>query len=802
LAERSPLKKESRDNLGKKKAQPDPNSIIPTDKVSQKNLEGFFSSPEERIQSMTLLDAVSDGVWEWNIQTDQIWFSEHWRKMTGYSQEDTPATFSAWLPLINEEDQPDLKQAIADHFSGKNLSINVDYRLRVKDGGQIWLRDQGKIVDFDENGKPTWAIGTHTNITELKNALSQINNNEQTIRTLLNAAPDNAALINMDGVVLMVNKQMADFFKTEVDVIIGDTVENYLHGEPRDLFLYHLDAIKRTGLPQRYERILNGQVGVVMMTPIYNIEGELTSAAVYVRDLTDQKSTETALIAQERLYRSLLEYAFDGIMVIDTDNRIRYTSPGTQHLLGYSQTDLLGKNMLDYVAPDHHETFLTTIAYLKANPGRPFLEENLLKRKKGSLCMVEAINVNLLDDPYVRGIVINFRDITGRKEAEVALRGYSERLEEMVEERTQALQVSEARFRAVFESSLDPILVWDKQYRCLFANQAATNYLGTSQEMIIGKTIQDADAHIPDFMEFWISRIEMAFESENAAYFEDEIQMAGKKVYSESNIFPIHSPQGEIFAIGLVYRDITQRKKAELALERNQQELEAVNKELKDFAYVVSHDLKAPLRAIGQLAAWVRSDYKELIAVEGQEMLELIVKRTNRMQALIEGVLTYSRLGREKEDKIEIDLNILMAEIIENISPPPNIVVEVQEGLPTIIEEPTRVQQVFQNLISNAIKFIDKPAGEVKISALEHSKEWEFVVADNGPGIPERFHEKIFQMFQTLQPRDQYESTGIGLTLVKKAVEAWGGKVWVISSAGKGAEFHFTFPIGGIDEGN
>jgi light-regulated signal transduction histidine kinase (bacteriophytochrome) len=241
-------------------------------------------------------------------------------------------------------------------------------------------------------------------------------------------------------------------------------------------------------------------------------------------------------------------------------------------------------------------------------------------------------------------------------------------------------------------------------------------------------------------------------------------------------------------------QDITKRKQAESRQVQLVHELESVNRELNDFAYVVSHDLKAPLRAIGSLADWIATDYAEQLGEEGQEQLNLLMGRVKRMHTLIDGVLLYSRLGRNREERLEVNLNNLMAEVIDLLDPPPSIAVKIENSLPVVVGEKTRLQQLFQNLLNNAIKFMDKPQGQISVSHLEQADFWQFCVADNGPGIEAKHFAKIFQLFQTLSPRDEFESTGVGLALVKKIVELHGGKVWVESKVGEGSAFFFTLP--------
>jgi signal transduction histidine kinase len=164
------------------------------------------------------------------------------------------------------------------------------------------------------------------------------------------------------------------------------------------------------------------------------------------------------------------------------------------------------------------------------------------------------------------------------------------------------------------------------------------------------------------------------------------------------------------------------------------------------------------------------------------------------MQNLIDGVLQYSRIGGVAEEQL-VDLNELIKEVIDSIAPSENISIEVENSLPQLLCEPTRLFQVFQNLLGNAVKYIDKPRGWIKIGCVREDNYWKFHVADNGPGIKEQDFERVFQIFQTLIPKDEFESTGVGLTVVKKAVELWGGNIWIESEVGRGSIFYFTVPI-------
>jgi len=246
---------------------------------------------------------------------------------------------------------------------------------------------------------------------------------------------------------------------------------------------------------------------------------------------------------------------------------------------------------------------------------------------------------------------------------------------------------------------------------------------------------------------------------------------------------------------------IVERKQAEDALENLNKTLEttiekltASNRELADFAHVAAHDLKAPLRTIGCLAGIVAMDYSNKLDDEGKEQIDLISTRVDRMSKRIDKILQYSEIGRIKAAMRKVNLNTLVEEVIAEIAPPENIKIIVEGELPTIICEETRMAQVFQNLLSNSVKNMDKPQGLIKIGCVEENDFWKFSVADNGAGIEEKYYEKIFKIFQTLTLGQEDEAAGIGLSIAKKIIETYGGNIWVESEVGKVTTFFFTFP--------
>ena len=249
------------------------------------------------------------------------------------------------------------------------------------------------------------------------------------------------------------------------------------------------------------------------------------------------------------------------------------------------------------------------------------------------------------------------------------------------------------------------------------------------------------------------------------------------------------------------HEDITARREAEEALHRRVEELDAMtrtlerrNAELDQFAYVTSHDLRAPLRGIANLSRWIEEDLEEAIPPEVAGQFDLLRGRVSRMEAMIEGILQYSRIGRTEIAPEAVDVKALLTEVIDLLAPPPGIAITLDDDIPMLHTQQLALQQVFQNLLSNGVKHHDKADGHIHVSVRCHGRWHEFAVADDGPGIAPKYHDRIWMLFQTLEAQDKVENTGVGLALVKKIVEGQGGMVGVTSEEGKGARFYFTWP--------
>ena len=253
-----------------------------------------------------------------------------------------------------------------------------------------------------------------------------------------------------------------------------------------------------------------------------------------------------------------------------------------------------------------------------------------------------------------------------------------------------------------------------------------------------------------------------------------------------------------VFLLEEVTRSHDEIKKMNIGLEdtikRRTKELAYTNTELSDFAYSVSHDLKAPLRGITQLSAWLAEDYTDNLDDDGIDIVKLLEKRSKQMYDMIEGLLQYSRAGRVNELSSDVDINLLVKDVAQYIAIPDSITLEITNKLPTVHKEETLMFQIFQNLLDNAVKYMDKDNGVITVSSRDLDDKWELCVADNGVGIAPKYQAKVFQIFQMLKPKDETDSTGVGLSLLKKITHNWGGDIWIKSKENEGCQFYFTIP--------
>ncbi|MEM7590847.1 MAG: ATP-binding protein [Cyanobacteria bacterium P01_A01_bin.83] len=397
----------------------------------------------------------------------------------------------------------------------------------------------------------------------------------------------------------------------------------------------------------------------------------------------------------------------------------------------------------------------------------------------------------------------------------------NQQLEAKIEELEQqkiVIDQQEKFLRNIYNNVCEAIFVVDikpdKRFYYQGFNPTAQKLIGTKE--VVNKT--PSQIFPPEVAAAVEHHYQECLTSKTTISYEECLPSQGEDTWWLTSLNPIEDETGNLTRIIGIALNITERKQAEQSLARLNEELEdrvrqrtaqlehlnAIlltttaqleqrNQELDQFAYITSHDLKAPLRAIANLAEWIEEDLTDKLNDDTRHNMNLLRNRVQRLEKMINGLLNYSRVGRLKYEPELVDVNQMIADIIDSLDVNPHFQIEIQPDLPIFVTELIPLQQVFNNLISNAIRHSDCPQGRIVISVEEQEYFYEFLVSDNGKGIEPQYHERIFTIFQTLETRDTKESTGIGLAIVKKAIKSQGGKIMVESQVGQGTTFKFTW---------
>ena len=455
-----------------------------------------------------------------------------------------------------------------------------------------------------------------------------------------------------------------------------------------------------------------------------------------------------------------------------------YQSPRWKSMLGYEDHELPSgfEAWESRVHPEDHSRALATFrGYLSGKLPKYELEHRL-RHKDGTYRWVLSRGL-VVRDSAGRSLRItgSHLDITASKQAEEALRE------------------SERHFRAAFDDSPIGMNFVNRQGRFERVNDAYCRLVGYSREQLLGKKLLDI-TH-PDDIARGLEAIRQFAAGERRTYQVENryVHADGHIVWAFLNVTLVVDAQGQPLHFFGQIQDITQLKQDEIELRRQAQELERSNQELDDFAYIASHDLKTPLRGIDNLSKWIADDSASTLSEASREHLRKLRQRIARLDRLLDDLLQYSRAGHHLGDLLPIQTGPLVRSIVELLNPPPGFVVNVANGMPLLKTHKAPLELVFRNLIDNAIKHHDRAEGRIEVSAVVRLRFVEFTVRDDGPGISDDYHERVFRMFQTLKPRDETEGSGIGLAVVKKVVERQGGQV-TIESRGRGATFRFTWP--------
>ncbi|HEY9642333.1 MAG TPA: PAS domain-containing protein [Coleofasciculaceae cyanobacterium] len=708
--------------------------------IERQQATASLRASEERWQ--LALQANNDGIWDWNISTHEIFYSTRWKEMLGYQEHEIQHYFEEWSSRVHPDD---FEQVMERHYAHMQQKIpyEAEYRMRCKDGTYKWILDRGQAL-WDANGVPIRMVGSHADISARKQAEVQLRN-----------LSDRLTLAITSGA---------------IGIWEWDIVHNELIWDDRMYELYGVAPSDFRGAYQVWEASLH----------------------------PDDRAFSSEAVQQ----------ALRGEKEFNTEFRV--------------------------VLPDG------TIRILKASA---ITQRN----QRGEPLRMIGINYDITERKRIEEALQQANEQLELRveQRTLALRQSNQQLELEIAERQQteaALRESEGRFRATFNQAAVGIAHVGLEGRWLRVNQKLCEIVGYTQDELLSCTFQDI-TH-PDDLESDLSYVQQLLANEIQSYAMEKryirkdgsfvwINLTGSLVRMANLQDPTQPGKPRYFIA--VIEDIRVRKQAEQALQDSRQQLETQvqkrtqeltaantalkaeimerveaeqqlaalaielqqsNQELEQFAYVASHDLQEPLRAITSYTQLLAKRYQGQLDEKADKYIHYAVDGASRMQRLIQDLLAYSRIGRYELKQQPTNCYAVLDQVVKDLQV---AIAESQatihiEPLPTLLADSGQLAQIFQNLIGNAIKYRGESAPVITVSASRQGLEWIFSVQDNGIGIEPQYTERIFGIFQRLHTRREYEGTGLGLAICKKMVERHHGRIWVESQLGQGTTFFFSLP--------
>ncbi|MDW7733240.1 MAG: PAS domain S-box protein [Methanolobus sp.] len=732
---------------------------------------------ESETRYRTLFNQSPDGVVITDPQTaTAIEFNEAAHRQLGYTREEFKQ-----LRIFDYEAKETFEETKA-HIEKVLHEGRDDFEtLHHTKGGEI--RNVLVTVQIFELSGQTVFQSIFRDITDRKRFEDALRQSEEKYRTLIENTQDGVFIVQ-DAKVQFANKAACRMAGYTLDEAIEKDFREFVAPEDLEMVIGHFNRMMAgEDVPREYElralRKDGAKIIVNMNVELINYSGRVVIMGV-AKDITERKRLEEALHVSEERYRNLYHEAPIAYMSAGSDGRIRMVNKRSVELLGYSEDDLLGREVFDLYADTPSGKEKARALFMQFLAGEEIREEELeMRRADGRLIWIRLTVGPILD---TEGHVVESRsmvvDITEHKRID------------------DALHASEERYRLLFERAGDAIFIveaeGDNKGEIIAANQAAADMHGYAVDELITMKITDLDAPVA---------------SEKVIYGIKHI-LRGELIKTEiihrkkdSTVFPVEVSAGLLELedhkhILAFYRDITERKQMEEKLKQTMTDFARSNAELEQFAYVASHDLQEPLVTVISFTQLIANRYKGKLDKDADEFINYIVDGGIRMQRMINDLLAYSRVGTHGKPFELTGFETIFDQSMANlkIAIEESGAVVTHDPLPALVVDASQIVQLFQNLLSNAIKFRSTEVPRVHVSAEDKGNEWIFSVRDNGIGMAPEFFEQIFVIFQRLHSEDAYPGTGIGLAICKKIVERHGGRIWVESAPGNGSIFYFTIP--------
>ncbi|MBI3896671.1 MAG: PAS domain S-box protein [Gammaproteobacteria bacterium] len=585
--------------------------------------------------------------------------------------------------------------------------------------------------------------------------------------------------VGPDGIIQWANRYELQMLGYSAEEYIGRPIADF-HGN-RSVIDDMLARLARHEVIEECEAQLRRKDGsicdVLISSSVYWEDDNFVHTRGFTRDITGRKRAEAAVRQSEERYRMLVAATTSVVFSLDARGRVLDRSPSWEAYTGQKWEDYADVGGFSAAHPDDRET--AKLRWRHALHACDVFEMETrfwhARTQSYRFCTLRMVPLHQTDGT-LREWVGTVTDVDDRKRAE-------------------------EQFRMAVEAAPNSMIMVDENGHIVLTNRQTETLFGYAREELIG---QPLDLLVPDLVRG------LPPDQRDAFFVDPPLQAAGpgrelhgrrkdgRQIPIEIGLNPFTSSDGQFCLAAIT--DITERKRAEQELRRYTDELQRSNRELAQFAYVASHDLQEPLRAISGCVQLLQQRYQQKLDGRADELIEHAVSGAVRMQALINDLLSYSRVGTRGKPFEPCDVSQPLDEALANLA------FTIKESgarvtydeMPVVSADPTQLTQLFQNLIGNALKFRGKESPYIHVGTERKSGGHIIYVRDNGIGIEPQYFERIFGVFQRLHGRNQFPGNGIGLAICRKIVERHYGRIWVESVAGRGATFYFTLPGGGV----
>lgn len=704
-----------------------------------------------------------------------FWCNQAYLELTGFNLDEIIGKTPIQIGLCELSNKVELNKMISAFFNGEAFDVEGYHAHKYKK--PFWSNIKGQPV-FDANGKITQYFAIVENTTSEKERDEQLS----VLSSIAEKNINSVVICDKEGKIEWANNSFMKLSGYSKEELIGTKPGHLLQGPETDKetiqylanqikqgLSFNCEIVNYSKNKEKYWIRIQGQA-------LKNSKGEIVKYFAIEENITEQKEFNQKIIESENKLNSLIENLQSGVLLEDENRKIVVVNKKfcAMYKVPFEPEQMKGIDCKAAAESTKHffknpDKFIARIDEILKDKEKIIAEE--IELTDGSV--LERSFLPIYKDGKYAGHLWSYDDITIKK-----------RYKESIEAERQ-------KYSNIIANMNMGLLEVDNDDVVLFANQSFSDMSGYSLLDLLGN---NASNLLMDENERQIIEEKNSIRTEGIS---DSYEITTKTKTGETKHWlvsgaPNYNLNGELIGSIGIHLDITKQKTLEIQKEQLLKRLEKQNEQLNEYAQIVSHDLKSPLRSIHSLISWIKEDNEKEFSDETLQYLNMIEGKVEKMDHLIHGILTYSKVDTEDTINEAIDLNDVINNCIKIIHIPENTKVIIDNTLPIVKADKFRMQQLFQNIISNAVNYIDKPEGLVSVGHLEDAKSYTFYIKDNGPGIAKENQEKIFKIFQSFTNHES--STGIGLSIVKRIVDNYKGTISIESELTKGTTFYIKMP--------